>query len=173
MKSFDAVIHMQIPFKKRLLVVCRSAFMRLVKHLTALRAPCMQMFDWSSKTRRSSSRRCRDARVYGRTTTAMHEHNDTNHPSPPGNRAPTNPFSARVFFKCLTSTSATGLSCIQKAATNGRSSQVVLLSAIPLLLQKSGTSRQTSAPDERETGSRRITKMRLKRQAWFRNQATT
>ena len=36
---------------------------------------------WSGKTRRAPSRHCRDARVYGRTTTAMHAIEYT--PSPP------------------------------------------------------------------------------------------
>ena len=38
------------------------------------------MLPWSMKTRRAPSRHCRDARVYGHTTTAMH---DMTTPSPP------------------------------------------------------------------------------------------
>ena len=42
-ESFDAVIHMQEnPPQKRFLAGCSSPFMRLAKHLTALRAWCKQ-----------------------------------------------------------------------------------------------------------------------------------
>ena len=40
----------------------------------------LAMSGWSVKTRRAPSRHCRDARVYGHTTTAMHE---MNNPPPP------------------------------------------------------------------------------------------
>ena len=70
------------PLHKRFLVGCSSPFMRLAKHLTALRAWCKQMSAWSAKTRRAPSRHCRDARVYGHTTTAMHD-NDYTPPPPP------------------------------------------------------------------------------------------
>ena len=44
----------------------------------------LAMSAWSVKIRRASSRHCRDARVYGHTTTAMH---DTEYPaSPPAAR---------------------------------------------------------------------------------------
>ena len=48
--------------------------MRLGKRLTPLRAWCkvQAMSAWSVKTRRAPSRQCRDVRVYGHTTTAMH-----------------------------------------------------------------------------------------------------
>ena len=48
--------------------------MRFAQHLTALRkAWRKQMPTWSVKTRHASSRHYTEARVYGRTTTAMHE----------------------------------------------------------------------------------------------------
>ena len=50
--------------------------MRLGVYLTAFRAWCQQ---WSVKTRRTPSRHCRGARVYGHTTTVMH---DTEYISP-------------------------------------------------------------------------------------------
>ena len=45
---------------------------RLVEHLTAL-----AMFAWSVKSRRAPSRHCRDAKVYGHTTKAMHDNEYT------------------------------------------------------------------------------------------------
>ena len=59
---------------KSLLQRCSSPFMRLAEHLNALRAWCKQsMSAWSVKTRRALSRYCRDARVYGHTTTVMYD----------------------------------------------------------------------------------------------------
>ena len=40
------------------------------------------MPSWSAKTRRALSRHCRDGRVYGHTTTAMHCMSTPPHPSP-------------------------------------------------------------------------------------------
>ena len=42
----------------------------------------LAIFAWSVKTRRALSQHCKDARVYGHTTTAMH-HNE--YPPPPAN----------------------------------------------------------------------------------------
>ena len=48
--------------------------MRLDQHLTALRAWCKQCLPaWSVKAQRAPSQHCRDVRVYGHTTTAMHD----------------------------------------------------------------------------------------------------
>ena len=47
--------------------------MRLAGHLTAPSRLVQSMSAWSVKTRHAPSRYCRDARVYGHTTTAMHE----------------------------------------------------------------------------------------------------
>ena len=58
------------PSQKWFLVGCKSPFMRLVQHLTALGA----MSAWSVKIQRAPSRHCMDARVYGHMTTAMHEY---------------------------------------------------------------------------------------------------
>ena len=69
------------PLHKRLLVGCSSPFMRLAKHLTANRAWCKQICAWAMKPRRAPSRGCRHARVYGHTTTAMHD-NDYIFPRP-------------------------------------------------------------------------------------------
>ena len=43
----------------------------------------LAMSAWSVKTRRAPSRRCRDARVYGHTTTAMHDNEYSHPPSKP------------------------------------------------------------------------------------------
>ena len=51
---------------------------------------------WSMKTRRAPSRRCRDARVYGHTTTAMHDMST----------APTLPPSSMVYEVCCSPFSA-------------------------------------------------------------------
>ena len=60
------------PFSQQAyLVGYSSPFMRLAEHLKALRGWCKQSA-WWVKTRRASSRPSRDARVYGRSTTAMH-----------------------------------------------------------------------------------------------------
>ena len=68
----------------------RLPFMPLAEHLTALCAWCMQaMFVWSGKTRRALSRHCRDVRVYGPTTTAMH---GIEHPPPPKKKKPSGDF---------------------------------------------------------------------------------
>ena len=42
----------------------------------------LAMYAWSVKTRHAPSRHCRDARVYGHTTTAMHDVNTPPLPSP-------------------------------------------------------------------------------------------
>ena len=42
------------------------------------------MFAWSAKTRRAPSRHCRDARVCGHTTTAMHGMSTPSTPEQPG-----------------------------------------------------------------------------------------
>ena len=61
-----------------------SPFMRLAQHLTALRTWCKKaMSAWSVKTRRAPSRHCRDARVHGHTTTAMHGMSTPPNPPPP------------------------------------------------------------------------------------------
>ena len=51
----------------------------------------LPMFAWSVKTRRAPSRHCRDARVYGHTTTAMH---DNENPPPSSRRV-------RFSFVCF------------------------------------------------------------------------
>ena len=61
------------PSYERFSAGCSSLFMRLAEHLTVLRAGCKQYPAWLVKTRRAPSRHGRDARVYGRTTTAMHK----------------------------------------------------------------------------------------------------
>ena len=64
------------PYKRSCLKIvgCSSPFRRPAEHLTALRGWCyIAMSPWSVKSRRALSRRCRDARVYGHTTTAMHD----------------------------------------------------------------------------------------------------
>ena len=55
----------------RIRTVSSPPFMRLAQHLTALSRFVQAMRVWSVKTRRSPCRHCRDARVYGHTTTAM------------------------------------------------------------------------------------------------------
>ena len=74
--SLDAVIHMQqSPPQKRFLV----GLMQLTLHATrppppgASRFGARAMSAWSVKTRRAPSRHCRNASVYGRTTTGMHD----------------------------------------------------------------------------------------------------
>ena len=52
-------------------IECSSPFMRLAQHLTALRAWCNVFL--VGENRRAPSRHCRDARVYGRKTTAVHD----------------------------------------------------------------------------------------------------
>ena len=47
--------------------------MLLAEHLTALRSLVHATSAWSVKTRRAPSQHRTDARVYGRTTTAMHD----------------------------------------------------------------------------------------------------
>ena len=53
----------------------------------------LAMSAWSVKTRRAPSRHCKDARVYGHTTTAMHD----NEYAPPPPRRPGR-FSARQIL---------------------------------------------------------------------------
>ena len=60
------------PPHKRFIVGCGSLFMPLARHLTALRSWCKQCLSGRLKTRRAPSRHCRGARIYGHTTTAMH-----------------------------------------------------------------------------------------------------
>ena len=72
--------------------ICKSASkavlsrMQLTLHATR-RTPhgasrlVLAMSAWSVKTRRAPSRHCRDARVYGHTTTAMHDNEYTPHTS--------------------------------------------------------------------------------------------
>ena len=55
--------------------------MCLAQHLTAIRALVQAMSAWSVKTRCAPSQHCRDARVYGHTTTAMR--NMSTPPPPP------------------------------------------------------------------------------------------
>ena len=79
---FDDVIHMQeIPPYTWFLIMTgrRSPFTRLDEHHGVPRL-VQAMPAWSGKTRRVPSRHCRDARVYGHTTTAMH---DMSTPPPP------------------------------------------------------------------------------------------
>ena len=67
---------------------CSSPFTRLAGHPhVSLCAWCEQsMSAWSVKTRRAPSRHCRDARVYGYTTTAMHDIS-----APPATHSPPQP----------------------------------------------------------------------------------
>ena len=74
-RNWENAIRMQeSPRHKRFLVGC----MQLTLHATR-RTPhgasrlVLAMSAWSVKTRRAPSRNCRDASVYGRTTTAMHD----------------------------------------------------------------------------------------------------
>ena len=68
---------------QRFLEGCSSPFMRLADHLTALPSRLVQaMPAWLVKTRRAPSRRSRDARVYGHTTTVMHKLSTPPHPLP-------------------------------------------------------------------------------------------
>ena len=71
--SLDAVIPYACPPQTLCLVGCSSPFMRFAQHLSALRTWCKQCSPWWVKTQRAPSRHCRDASVYGRTTTAMHD----------------------------------------------------------------------------------------------------
>ena len=88
--SFDAVIHMQeSPAHKRFLVGCRPPFMRRTPHGASRLV--LAMSPWSVETGRAPSRHCRDARVYGPTTTAMLDDEYT----PPHTRTP---FPASIFF---------------------------------------------------------------------------
>ena len=80
----DAVIHMQqSPRHKRFF-----SMMQLTLHANR-RTPrgtsrlLQSMSAWSVKTRRVPSRHCRDARVYGHTTTAMHDMGTPPVSSPP------------------------------------------------------------------------------------------
>ena len=59
--------------------------MRLGVYLTAFRAWCQQ---WSVKTRRTPSRHCRGARVYGHTTTVVHDIEYTPPPRLPNPHSP-------------------------------------------------------------------------------------
>ena len=91
--SFDAVIHMQ---ECTVLNSASQAFlvrMQLTLHATHRTphgASCLAqaMSAWPGETRCAPSRHCKDARVYGHTTTAVHnnEYTSTPHhssPSPP------------------------------------------------------------------------------------------
>ena len=69
----------------RLVIGSYSSRMKLTFHATRRTSQCASrlvqaMSAWSLKTRRAPNRRCRNARVYGRTTTAMH---DTSASPPP------------------------------------------------------------------------------------------
>ena len=66
--------------QKRFLGGCSSPFMRLAQHHTALRAWGKKMSAWSVETRCAPSWHCREARVYGHTTSSMH---DIENPPPP------------------------------------------------------------------------------------------
>ena len=88
-KQVNAVVHMQesthnVPKSASQAVLSR---MQLTLHATR-RSPhgasCLAqaMLAWSVKTRHAPSRHCRDTRVYGQTTTAMHD-NEYTSPSPP------------------------------------------------------------------------------------------
>ena len=66
----EAVFHMQeIPPQKRFIVGCSSPFMRLAEHFTSRLVQARSA--WSVKIRRAPY--CRDAMVYGHTTTTMHD----------------------------------------------------------------------------------------------------
>ena len=52
---------------------CSSTFMRLAARLTALSVLAQAVSSWSVKPRRTPSRRCRGAEVYGHATGAMHD----------------------------------------------------------------------------------------------------
>ncbi|CAM9547150.1 unnamed protein product, partial [Laminaria digitata] len=52
---------------------------------------------WSVKTRRAPSRHCRGSRVYGNTTTAMHDDEYTSLPPPPKSQSSNNSLSPRVL----------------------------------------------------------------------------
>ena len=71
------------PLHKRLLVGCTSPRKRFDQHLTALRDWCKKTSTWSVKTQRAPPRQCRDARVYGHTTAAMHSMSTPPPPSLP------------------------------------------------------------------------------------------
>ena len=79
-KSFEAVIHMKIKSASQ----AALSRMQLTLHATR-RTPhgasrlVLAISAWSVKTRHAPSRHCRDARVYGHTTTDMH---DNEHTSP-------------------------------------------------------------------------------------------
>ena len=80
--SLDAVIHLQeSPPQRRFLVRMQLTLhaTRPTPHGGALRL-VQAMSAWSVKTQRAPFRRCMDARVYGHTTTAIH---DKNNPPPP------------------------------------------------------------------------------------------
>ena len=65
----------KLVFRAVFLEGCSSPFMRLAEHLTALRAWCKQCLPLVGENPTCSmSRHGRDARVYGHTTTAMHEY---------------------------------------------------------------------------------------------------
>ena len=70
-----AVIHTQEnPPQKRFLVGCarhHSSWARPAPHGASRLVQAKSA--WSVKTRHAPSRHCRDARVYGHTTTAMHD----------------------------------------------------------------------------------------------------
>ena len=79
LNSFNPVIHMQeSPRHKRFLVGCSW----LTVHATR-RTPhgvsrlVLAMSAWSVATRRTPSRHCGDSRVYGHTTTTMHDNEHT------------------------------------------------------------------------------------------------
>ena len=93
----DAVIRIQdTPPLNRFLVGCSSPFMRLVQHLTALRkAWCKKCLPGQPKTRSAPSRHCRDARVFGNTTTAMQDNEYTPPRAPP---SPTYLSSQKYFY---------------------------------------------------------------------------
>ena len=85
------------PPEKRFLVGCSSSRKRLAGHLTfcfALGASTMS--PWSVKTRRAPPHHCRDARVYGHSTTAMH---DIEYTPPPV--SPTGQTSAPILLRCF------------------------------------------------------------------------
>ena len=80
--SLDAVIRTQESSpRQRLLEGCSYPFMRVVQHLTALRAWCKQCL--SVKNQRAPSRHCRDASIYGLSATVMHDTADMSTPPAP------------------------------------------------------------------------------------------
>ena len=91
-----------------LTVGCISPFLRLAEHFKAFRAWCQRCLAWSVKTRPAPFRHCRDARVYGRTTTAVHDNEYTPSPS----HFPQPPSLAAVQHPCPLRTT-TGSTCVR------------------------------------------------------------